>query len=72
MFCYNIHVCVDFCRFSQTKQVLQMEEDVDLEMIQERENAIKQLEVSCCKALFSYHFLSVSCVNNLMNVCCFV
>lgn len=30
--------------FSQTKQVLQMEEDVDLEMIQERENAIKQLE----------------------------
>lgn len=33
-------------RFSQTKQVLVMEEDVDLEMIQERENAIKQLEVS--------------------------
>ncbi|CAG2186987.1 STX7 [Mytilus edulis] len=30
--------------FSQTKQVLVMEEDVDLEMIQERENAIKQLE----------------------------
>lgn len=30
--------------FSQTKQILQMEEDVDLEMIKERENAIKQLE----------------------------
>lgn len=30
--------------FSQTKQVLQMEEDVDLDMIKERENAIKQLE----------------------------
>jgi hypothetical protein len=26
--------------------VLQMEEDVDLDMIKERENAIKQLEVS--------------------------
>ncbi|XP_053393859.1 syntaxin-12-like isoform X2 [Mercenaria mercenaria] len=30
--------------YSQTAQVLQMENDVDLEMIQERESAIKQLE----------------------------
>ncbi|KAK3090835.1 hypothetical protein FSP39_015020, partial [Pinctada imbricata] len=30
--------------YSQTRQVLQMEEDVDLEMLQERETAIKQLE----------------------------
>lgn len=30
--------------FSQTRQVLQMEEDVDLEMLHEREAAIKQLE----------------------------
>lgn len=30
--------------FSQTKQILQMEEDVDLEMLHEREEAIKKLE----------------------------
>ncbi|XP_048758808.1 syntaxin-7-like isoform X1 [Ostrea edulis] len=30
--------------FSQTRQILQMEEDVDLDMIREREAAIKQLE----------------------------
>uniref|UniRef100_K1R5N9 Syntaxin-7 n=1 Tax=Magallana gigas TaxID=29159 RepID=K1R5N9_MAGGI len=30
--------------FSQTRQVLQMEEDVDLDMLHEREAAIKQLE----------------------------
>ncbi|GFN87132.1 syntaxin-12-like [Plakobranchus ocellatus] len=30
--------------FSQTRQVLQMEQDVDLEMIKEREDAIKKLE----------------------------
>ncbi|XP_064605208.1 syntaxin-7-like isoform X2 [Liolophura sinensis] len=30
--------------YSQTKQVLQMEEDVDLELIREREDAIKKLE----------------------------
>ncbi|XP_061192591.1 syntaxin-7-like isoform X1 [Saccostrea echinata] len=30
--------------FSQTRQILQMEEDVDLEMLREREDAIKQLE----------------------------
>ena len=35
-----------YCRFSQTRQILQMEEDVDLEMLQQRENDIKQLEVS--------------------------
>lgn len=33
------------CRFSQTRQILQMEEDVDLDMLHEREAAIKQLEV---------------------------
>ncbi|XP_060072605.1 syntaxin-7-like isoform X1 [Ylistrum balloti] len=30
--------------FSQTRQILQMEEDVDLEMLQEREDSIKKLE----------------------------
>ncbi|XP_022316970.2 syntaxin-7-like isoform X2 [Crassostrea virginica] len=30
--------------FSQTRQILQMEEDVDLDMLHEREAAIKQLE----------------------------
>ena len=33
--------------FSQTAQVLQMENDVDLNLIKERETAIHQLEVKC-------------------------
>lgn len=35
----------NYSRYSQTRQFLQMEQDVDLELIKEREDAIKKLEV---------------------------
>ena len=32
-------------RYSQTREVLQMEQDVDLDLLREREDAIRKLEV---------------------------
>lgn len=50
-------------RFSQTRQILQMEEDVDLEMLQEREDSIKKLEVNTF-----YSLQRLANVNILSNV----
>lgn len=56
----ELYLFLSFCgfRFSQTRQVLQMEEDVDLELIHEREEAIRKLEV-CLVLQYNifYHFL---------------
>lgn len=42
---------------SQAQQVVQIEEDVDIQLLQEREQAIKQLEVgwSCSKLCPYFH-----------------
>lgn len=44
-FLFLVSFCFVNLRYSQTREVLQMEQDVDLDLLREREDAIRKLEV---------------------------
>lgn len=45
-------------RYSQTREILQMEQDVDLDLLREREDAIKKLEAM---DFLLTHFIHLIC-----------